>query len=79
VTLVFDNSNKSRSLPIFKDNDKVVISRSISDGKSKYVLNGRTETSDKIKSIFMSIQLNVNNPHFLVMQGRIALVVNMKP
>lgn len=27
----------------------------------------------------MSIQLNVNNPHFLVMQGRIALVINMKP
>lgn len=55
VTLVFDNQNKARSLPIFKDNDKVVISRSICDGKSKYILNGRTETSEKIKSIFMSI------------------------
>jgi structural maintenance of chromosome 2 len=27
----------------------------------------------------MGMQLNVNNPHFLVMQGRIATVVNMKP
>jgi len=52
--------------------DKVVVTRSIFDGKSKYVLNGKVETADKIKSLFMQIQLNVNNPHFLVMQGRIA-------
>jgi structural maintenance of chromosome 2 len=25
------------------------------------------------------VQLNVNNPHFLIMQGRIAKVLNMKP
>lgn len=53
--------------------------RTIAEGKSKYTLNGRTETSEKIKSIFMGVQLNVNNPHFLVMQGRIAQVINMKP
>ena len=79
VTLVFDNSNKATSLAMFKDQDKVVVQRQISEGKSKYILNGKTETQDKIKSVFMSLQLNVNNPHFLVMQGRIALVINMKP
>ena len=55
------------------------MSRLVSDGKSKYSLNGRTETADRIKSMFMGLQLNVNNPHFLVMQGRIAQVIQMKP
>ena len=72
VTLVFDNSNKQASLPQFRDLDRVVVQRSIQDGKSKYVLNGRVETQDKVKAVFMGAQLNVNNPHFLVMQGRIA-------
>ena len=52
--------------------DRVVISRTVTEGKSKYVLNGRAETQDKIKNMFMGMQLNVNNLHFLVMQGRIA-------
>ena len=51
----------------------------MAEGKSKYVLNGRVETADKIKQMFMSISLNVNNPHFLIMQGRITQVINMKP
>jgi structural maintenance of chromosome 2 len=51
----------------------------VAEGKSKYVLNGRTETADKVKAMFMAIQLNVNNPHFMVMQGRIAQVIDMKP
>lgn len=29
--------------------------------------------------MFHSVQLNVNNPHFLIMQGRITKVLNMKP
>ena len=29
--------------------------------------------------MFHSIQLNVNNPHFLIMQGRIAKIVSHKP
>ena len=29
--------------------------------------------------MFRSVQLNINNPHFLIMQGRITKVLNMKP
>lgn len=29
--------------------------------------------------MFHSVQLNMNNPHFLIMQGRITKVLNMKP
>jgi structural maintenance of chromosome 2 len=31
------------------------------------------------QNLFHSVQLNVNNPHFLIMQGRITKVLNMKP
>jgi|TARA_B110000285_G_scaffold229562_1_gene294508 structural maintenance of chromosome 2 len=34
---------------------------------------------EKIKNLFCSVKLNVNNPHFLIMQGRITKVINMKP
>lgn len=33
----------------------------------------------KVHDLFGSVQLNVNNPHFLIMQGRITKVLNMKP
>ena len=32
-----------------------------------------------MQNFFHSVQLNVNNPHFLIMQGRITKVLNMKP
>merc|ERR1712085_12929 len=33
----------------------------------------------QVTNFFHSVQLNVNNPHFLIMQGRITKVLNMKP
>ncbi len=48
-------------------------------GKSKYYLNGSNATNEKIKGLFQSVQLNVNNPHFLIMQGKVTQVVKMKP
>lgn len=43
------------------------------------MINGRTVQPSDIKDMFHSVQLNVNNPHFLIMQGRITKVLNMKP
>jgi structural maintenance of chromosome 2 len=34
---------------------------------------------NQVQNLFRSVQLNVNNPHFLIMQGRITKVLNMKP
>jgi structural maintenance of chromosome 2 len=48
-------------------------------GKNKYMLNGRTVQQSEIQNLLHSVQLNVNNPHFLIMQGRITKVLNMKP
>lgn len=33
----------------------------------------------RVADLFRSVGLNVNNPHFLIMQGRITKVLNMKP
>lgn len=48
-------------------------------GKSKYLINGHTAQNEKVYNLFRTVQLNVKNPHFLIMQGRISKVLNMKP
>lgn len=48
-------------------------------GKNKYLINGKSVQNKKVQDLFCSVQLNVNNPNFLIMQGRITKVLNMKP
>ena len=55
------------------------INQTIQDTTSKYFINGRKATLEQIKNLFCSVRLNVNNPHFLIMQGRVTKVINMKP
>jgi len=43
------------------------------------MINGVTAQQSRVQNLFHSVQLNVNNPHFLIMQGRITKVLNMKP
>ena len=43
------------------------------------MIDGKTVQQSEITNMFHSVQLNVNNPHFLIMQGRITKVLNMKP
>ena len=43
------------------------------------MINGHTAQQNQVQNMFHSVQLNVNNPHFLIMQGRITKVLNMKP
>lgn len=48
-------------------------------GRNKYLINGHNARGNQIQTLFHSVQLNVNNPHFLIMQGKITQVLNMKP
>lgn len=48
-------------------------------GQSKYMVNGTRTQQQTVGNLFQSVQLNINNPHFLIMQGRITKVLNMKP
>ena len=48
-------------------------------GRNKYFVNGANKNQQDVANLFQSVQLNVNNPHFLIMQGKITKVLNMKP
>ncbi|ELP91919.1 nucleoporin nup211, putative [Entamoeba invadens IP1] len=80
VTLVFNNSDKSVSPTGYESFDTVNVSRQITvAGKNKYMLNGQMLPQSHILTFFRAIGLNVNNPHFLIMQGKVMEVVDMKP
>jgi len=79
VTIIFSNEDKKYSPIGCEEYDEIIVTRTIYQGKSKYYLNGYSATQDNIKSLFQSVQLNISNPHFLIMQGKVTQVVNMKP
>lgn len=47
-------------------------------GRTKYIVNGHNAQQQTVQNLFQSVSLNINNPHFLIMQGRITKVLNMK-
>lgn len=80
VTITFDNSDKEQSPVGYESYNEIMVTRQVvMGGKNKYLINGINAPNNRVKDLFCSVQLNVNNPHFLVMQGRITKVLNMKP
>ena len=80
VTIIFNNEDTAGSPVGYETYDKLSITRQvIIGGRNKYLINGHTAQLSQIHNLFHSVQLNVNNPHFLIMQGRITKVLNMKP
>jgi len=80
VTVVFNNEDKQRSPVGYEEHDKITITRQIIiGGRNRYLLNSHNVQQNQIQNLFHSVSLNVNNPHFLIMQGRITKVINMKP
>ncbi|KAL0630935.1 Structural maintenance of chromosomes protein 2 [Maublancomyces gigas] len=80
VTIVFDNSDKAKSPMNYQDFAQISVTRQIVlGGTSKYLINGSRTQQHVVQTLFQSVQLNINNPNFLIMQGRITKVLNMKP
>ncbi|KAK2759474.1 Structural maintenance of chromosomes protein 2 [Arachnomyces sp. PD_36] len=80
VTIVFDNKDKSKSPIGFEEYASISVTRQIVlGGTSKYLINGHRAQQQTVQNLFQSVQLNINNPNFLIMQGRITKVLNMKP
>ncbi|XP_075485448.1 structural maintenance of chromosomes protein 2-1-like [Primulina tabacum] len=80
VSVVFENSDRSRSPLGYEDCPEITVTRQIVvGGRNKYLINGHLAQPSRVQNLFHSVQLNVNNPHFLIMQGRITKVLNMKP
>ncbi|XP_049787512.1 structural maintenance of chromosomes protein 2 [Schistocerca cancellata] len=80
VSVIFDNRD-SKSSPIgYEQYEEIAVTRQVVvGGKNKYLINGTNVQAKRVNDLFCSVQLNVNNPHFLIMQGRITKVLNMKP
>ncbi|KAM7272810.1 hypothetical protein ACFE04_027474 [Oxalis oulophora] len=80
VSIVFDNSDRARSPLGYENHGEITVTRQIVvGGRNKYLINGKLAQPSQVQNLFHSVQLNVNNPHFLIMQGRITKVLNMKP
>nr|XP_002119958.1 structural maintenance of chromosomes protein 2 [Ciona intestinalis] len=80
VCITFDNSNKEQSPMGMEAHNEITITRQIViGGRNKYLINGVNAQNSRVSDLFRSVGLNVNNPHFLIMQGRVTKVMNMKP
>ncbi len=80
VTIVFNNKDQKLSPVGYEQYEQITVTRQIViGGKSKYLINGHNAQLNRVQNLFHSVQLNVNNPHFLIMQGHITKVLNMKP
>eukprot|EP01135_Chromosphaera_perkinsii_P010662 Nk52_evm62s2192 gene=Nk52_evmTU62s2192 len=80
VTIVFNNEDKTSSPIGYEKYDQITVTRQVViGGRNKYLINGAVAQVKNVTNMFLSVQLNVNNPHFLIMQGRITKVLNMKP
>ncbi|THU91966.1 condensin complex subunit SMC2 [Dendrothele bispora CBS 962.96] len=80
VTIVFDNSDKEKSPIGFQDCNQITVTRQYAlPNISKYLINGHKSQQQAVQNLFQSVQLNINNPNFVIMQGRITKVLNMRP
>ncbi|CAG8746352.1 16866_t:CDS:2, partial [Acaulospora colombiana] len=80
VTAVFNNSDRSKSPVGLEQCAQITVTRQIAlPNVSKYLLNGHKSTQQAVQLLFQGVQLNINNPNFLIMQGKITKVLNMRP
>lgn len=71
VTLVFNNSKSDQSPIGYEQYDRITVTRQVViGGRNKYLIQGHTAQVNQVQNLFHSVQLNVNNPHFLIMQVR---------
>ena len=69
VTITFDNTDKQQSPLGYEQFEEITVSRKVViGGKNKYLINGSNAPPSRVHDLFCSVQLNVNNPHFLIMQ-----------
>ncbi|WUR02683.1 structural maintenance of chromosomes protein 2 (SMC2) [Vairimorpha necatrix] len=81
VTLVLSNTDKSKSPEGYKDYNEIIISRSIDNlGKTKFYLNNHSCSYSTINKLCSSMNINSEKGEFffIIMQGHITKVLNMK-
>ncbi|KAJ2724988.1 Structural maintenance of chromosomes protein 2 [Coemansia sp. Benny D115] len=80
VTVVFRNDDRKTSPLGYEEYKQISLTRQIMvGGKNKYMINGHSAQEQAVANMLQSVQLSINNPHFLIMQGKITQVLNMQP
>lgn len=80
VTAVFNNADRSRSPVGYADSSTITVTRQVVvGGRNKFLINGHVALQKNVENLFQSVQLNVHNPHFMILQGQITKVLNMRP
>ncbi|KAH7638934.1 structural maintenance of chromosomes protein 2-like protein [Dermatophagoides farinae] len=80
VTMEIDNTDGKFSHSDYSNSPVIVVRREINmKNQSKYYIDGFCVTKEKLMDFFQLVSLNIQNPHFLIMQGKIVKVVSMKP
>ncbi|KAF7317109.1 SMC hinge domain-containing protein [Mycena chlorophos] len=80
VTIVFNNSDVAKSPTGYETHKQITVTRQLAlPNVSKYLINGHKTTQQIVQTMFQSVQLNINNPNFVIMQGKITKVLNMRP
>ena len=76
VTLVFNNTDSKQSPIGYEQYDRITVTRQVViGGRNKYMIQGHTAQVNQVQNLFHSVQLNVNNPHFLIMQVEFLYVI----
>jgi hypothetical protein len=71
VSVVFNNDDPRQSPAGYEHCETITVTRTIViGGRNKYLINGHAVQANTVQDFFHSVQLNVNNPHFLIMQVR---------
>ena len=70
ITKAFNNE-KTEASPIgYEQYDRITVTRQVVlGGRNKYLIQGHSAQVNQVQNLFHSVQLNVNNPHFLIMQA----------
>jgi len=76
---VFDNSDKKKSPPEYQNCDTITVERHFDLANSDiFKINDKSVLLAEFKKMLMSVGLNIDNAHFMVLQNQIQKLANMK-
>jgi structural maintenance of chromosome 2 len=80
VTIKFRCVDKQMRPTGYENCEELIVTRQITKDKvTKFFINGVSSNLTKVRNLFRSVQLNIENPHFLVKQGQITKIIQLKP
>ncbi|GKT34514.1 structural maintenance of chromosomes protein 2-1, partial [Aduncisulcus paluster] len=83
VSLVLDNSDNSSSPLEYKGCDEITVVRQIilksNKSQTKCLINGKVKSTTELKRFFATVHLDIEHPNFLILQGTIRRIKDMKP